>query len=165
MHATAASAAGLQWRNLRVGVRRGLQWLYVCKRRQGRVAIVSAVLALVTVAAVWVLALSLGAWAQAPPLAQPRADSQGGSSEGMRRLLVVSPGGVGTTHLMTQLQIVLRGRVLLNSAEDFDDLKHGRPTPAYLRMLLLGECPRASGAAAGCRRRHGLGRGTVRARL
>jgi hypothetical protein len=148
MHATAASGAGSQRRSLRVCVRRVLQWLYVCKCRRGRVAIVSTMLALVIAAAVWVLVLGLGAWAEAPPLAQPHADPQGGSPEGIRRLLVVSPGGVGTTHLMTQLQIALRGRVLLNSAEDFDDLKHGRPTPAYLRMLLRGECPRASGAAA-----------------
>ncbi len=84
------------------------------------------------------------------------------------RCLVVSPGGVATTALMTHLSAFIP----INDAEDRDDLKHLPTPPAWLtddhRVVFLTGCPRqieASLVRRGWRARQGAKLGSLGAVL
>lgn len=105
-----------------------------------------------------VLALAAVAWL-APRRGLPReADVRGRHSRHRRArsVLVVSSGGVGTTHVMT----VLRQRsaagalppLTTNEMADNDDLKHARRCRAYEQRLLRGLCDAGGGQWRSCPR-------------
>lgn len=137
-----ASQAGQGSGAFAVAVRNPRAWLQAAQRLRIGIAIAVAIAITVLLAGSWSVFYA-GGRGIAKPVVKSGISALAAHAKlvAQRRLLVVSPGGVGTTYIMERLKQTLGDEWVLNSPGAVDMLKHGRPTDEYVRMLTQARCP------------------------